>query len=809
MKLRTKCAPGYDEVLPGIAMAETGVEMTNLFTSIKLAFKTKNIFCRILVILWIIYCAVMTLCFAVGSAGSVGAEDIIWILLLYFFGVSAFLIPAVSIAQGINAADNSYSDKSWELTLVLSAFLGFLGIHRFYVGKKATGVIYLFTAGGFMIGWFTDAILVLTGHFTDKNGNIISNIDSSKQKGKNGKGNTYERGMQKDSAKLRAGQQESQSKNISIFTEIVVPGSDEKSQSIPSRAAMQKLYKNTYAGSTAKSPSENSDAFGSGSSYYGYSSGSKFINDMQKYKDKTGREVPFVPFMHYWPTYDDMDRYQKAWYFYWRSEVRNGRYPDTDLSYIFVHIYEILSGCGWDSAENGYAQLIKLWDAYREQFSELDNYLFDWTYDFAQLHNLDYVVPQAADSCLPSQPVLRDILIDKHREDKPLKLTFPLVDALCDYSITGSKFYNDGNQILMNEAIPRVISLADAALLKKRGKGILELYGPNRTRKQSYYAFQGAICPYANKRVDTSVRAYTSSQRLRSYINQLVRYAENVLREIRGCRGRLRGIEIDPETAELVSAFLKKEYSPKKDVRSPQKKVEINLDPSAIETLRAESDAVRDALEVADDTASEPQLLTDPDEVSALINMLSANAKAFLYGLFENGWSAPATSDNKAQAEEINRAAVQYLARELLAVEDCCFIVEDDYRDEIEYIFKATPDIVNQHSEQIENIASASDSADTYFDITRLSEDLESVITAMTTVQQEALWAIVVLDDPQERLNALADEALTMPEILIDEINDIASQQLDDILIDTFNDTLCILEQYGQELKDAAITEGF
>lgn len=38
--------------------------------------------------------------------------------------------------------------------------------------------------------------------------------------------------------------------------------------------------------------------------------------------------------------------------------------------------------------------------------------------------------------------------------------------------------------MLMNEAIPRVVALADAALHKKDGKGILDKYGPNRPRKQ-------------------------------------------------------------------------------------------------------------------------------------------------------------------------------------------------------------------------------------------------------------------------------------------------------------------------------------
>ena len=118
---------------------------------------------------------------------------------------------------------------------------------------------------------------------------------------------------------------------------------------------------------------------------------------MKKFEDKVGIKAPFVPFMQYWPTYDSMDRRQKAWYFYWRNEVRNGRYPDTDLSYIFVHIYEILSGCGWKEANVGYNQLIMLWEAYKERFPKLDNYLFDWTHDFAQLHNLDYWAPEGSD----------------------------------------------------------------------------------------------------------------------------------------------------------------------------------------------------------------------------------------------------------------------------------------------------------------------------------------------------------------------------------------------------------------------------
>ena len=85
--------------------------MNNMFKSIKMAFKTKNIFCRILIFLWVIFCAFMTLVFFIGSAGSMGADDISVILLLYYFASTAFLMPAVSIAQGVKAVNNQKNIK--------------------------------------------------------------------------------------------------------------------------------------------------------------------------------------------------------------------------------------------------------------------------------------------------------------------------------------------------------------------------------------------------------------------------------------------------------------------------------------------------------------------------------------------------------------------------------------------------------------------------------------------------------------------------------------------------------------------------
>lgn len=65
------------------------------------------------------------------------------------------------------------SEKNWVVVLLLCIFLGELGIHRFYVGKIGTGIIYLLTGGLFGIGWVVDLILIIVGKFKDKEGNLV------------------------------------------------------------------------------------------------------------------------------------------------------------------------------------------------------------------------------------------------------------------------------------------------------------------------------------------------------------------------------------------------------------------------------------------------------------------------------------------------------------------------------------------------------------------------------------------------------------------------------------------------------------
>lgn len=66
------------------------------------------------------------------------------------------------------------SNKSKVVAAVLCFFVGVFGVHRFYVGKIGTGIIQLFTAGGFGVWVIIDFIMILLGNFTDKSGNKLA-----------------------------------------------------------------------------------------------------------------------------------------------------------------------------------------------------------------------------------------------------------------------------------------------------------------------------------------------------------------------------------------------------------------------------------------------------------------------------------------------------------------------------------------------------------------------------------------------------------------------------------------------------------
>ncbi|EGV30809.1 TM2 domain-containing protein [Thiorhodococcus drewsii AZ1] len=81
----------------------------------------------------------------------------LWFLTLglLFVGwiIDVFLIPSMD-----RQADRRFvsGPKDYNLTWILLTFLGLFGVHRFYLGKWITGLIWLLTGGFFLIGYLYD-----------------------------------------------------------------------------------------------------------------------------------------------------------------------------------------------------------------------------------------------------------------------------------------------------------------------------------------------------------------------------------------------------------------------------------------------------------------------------------------------------------------------------------------------------------------------------------------------------------------------------------------------------------------------------
>jgi len=81
---------------------------------------------------------------------------------IYFFTLGLFLIGwlvDLFLIPGMDrAADLRFTSGplDYNIAWILLTFLGLLGIHRMYMGKWLTGILYLLTGGLFLIGYIYD-----------------------------------------------------------------------------------------------------------------------------------------------------------------------------------------------------------------------------------------------------------------------------------------------------------------------------------------------------------------------------------------------------------------------------------------------------------------------------------------------------------------------------------------------------------------------------------------------------------------------------------------------------------------------------
>ena len=478
----------------------------------------------------------------------------------------------------------------------------------------------------------------------------------------------------------------------------------------------------------------------------------RFVDAARRFADRVETEAEFEPFTQYFPEYADMTEAQQRWYFFWRSRYRQGERLETDLSYIYLHVYEIINLVGVDSPEAAAHYLSSLWRHYRAEQPSLDKHLPDWIADLIALHDLapgalGWYGEAARESAAGDLDCLVQGWVDagENLEDIAEELLF----KLAKYDPRKSKFYRQHHDpTSLCQALKRGVMAFDAALRAEDGKSLFGSYSPAGTRVIRRAPFAAALHDYPASEITIGeAGTWSEHDTLGDILRDILRFSENVIREVDGYNYRLRGIKLSEERKAIIKAALMPEKPPP----------EISVDPDLIDQIRQDSDAfvanfnapadddiapLEDAVETAppatasseDEPVSLRSLLTgepgatvdDAEPVAALPGYLQRPADASDGLLTDLELVAPIIGEHTSDSakllrlmmkwnwqchesdinfefegqfistifDDLNDRAHDHIGENLISLEDSVWVVEEDFRDEVEHIL-SHPDFEN------------------------------------------------------------------------------------------------------------------
>jgi len=324
-----------------------------------------------------------------------------------------------------------------------------------------------------------------------------------------------------------------------------------------------------------------------------------FVEEARKLATYNVASAAHVPFQCYWPTYASMTADQKRWYFYWRGRVRAGQYPDTDLSYIFVHVYELINNIGCIDVESGYHQLRTLWLNYRGRYPKLDGYLADWIADYIILNrcNVDPLSPYQELLSFEAPVHEPDLLLTRCAAGGGSPIPFTLLASYSDYRLDRSKFYNDTTRQIFSSALPEAFAEANKAYVSDGKGSLLEHYRPVHTDTVARVPYRSAVFSGPREQVTLGIAyRYLQHAPFRELVTSTFKYFENGLRKKLKHGSLLRGMGLPSSVQAALDCYLAAKLGYLSPNAAPLPSRRIQIDAARVQALTAESDQVREML---------------------------------------------------------------------------------------------------------------------------------------------------------------------------------------------------------------------
>jgi len=501
-----------------------------------------------------------------------------------------------------------------------------------------------------------------------------------------------------------------------------------------------------------------------------------FVKQAQKLRNKEGDVANHIPFKCYWPTYGDMNASQQQWYFYWRAQARRGNFLPTDLSYIFVHVYETLNLVEVPDPIHAANRLRILWLAYRKTYPNLDNYLPEWGGDLLAVkvdgaHALVWWENLLElDGLRIPEPIINTIVEKAIRTNGLDHLSYKIWALLSDYQ-PKNKFYQKYNtDHFVDLAYEKAIRVANDFYVSTSKKSLIDQFVSDRIQNYEKRVFSSALIgfPYPSVVRLASGRDYSGSTRLASNITSIMKYAENTLRKQLKFSAKLSGIEVSPGLAQQLDTALQT-IKPKP---VPPEPVRITLDHDRVKSLHQESRVVSEMLATNQEN-TEKALLTDLEEVRALWKALNNLERLLLSGLHnkELGTASQIEQAFELEAEQmeevlnaINKKALPILGDKMIYENTATVSLAEDFIDELDVVLKETPP-----SHELSYVESADTNLDPWMSFFDTLEPVEVEVTKILGYSGQM---------EETELDSIARAHNAMGNAVMDSLNEKAQEYL-------------------------------
>lgn len=277
----------------------------------------------------------------------------------------------------------------------------------------------------------------------------------------------------------------------------------------------------------------------------------QFRRDAQKYLAQEGEACAFAPFFSYIPQYAQLGKEQLAYYFYWRSALRRGEYLQTEESYFYLYVYEVINLPDVIPPKEGVVLLCKAWQAYRERFPRIDKYMAEWVADYCLVHGLpcpeEHVRPFLA-KILPFAG-LREFYLGGMGDFSPRGVEMALA-FFSDYRWQGSR-YAEQHRALFERHIPAAVTPVLERLFTDN-----QLFRESARSRKAHDAFCGSLCAHNIKcRIEIEYYALQDIAAVRAGATAAVKYIENKLRALLSIKSRLAVQGLDESSRAIIDRY--------------------------------------------------------------------------------------------------------------------------------------------------------------------------------------------------------------------------------------------------------------